>query len=286
MNISNERVSSLAVGTAWLGGFKVERKFYATIKDLDRKQRLLKFWINALKSIFEDSKVVIDLAQMYGSGFTDIAVGEVIKDFERNDLFLVWKSDIQDFADLRLCVENALYSLGVDSVDLLMPHKKVDPSLLSNAIAAMKDLQGKGLIKYYGFGHATRQMLEQAEEIEPQPAVCSTTKAIQNSASIHVGLKYIPNGLIEYCKARNITIMAYSPVGRVIKDGVALERIERVRDINDYGHCTNAQIATAWSLNKGFLPICGSQNREHIKELLESTKIGLSQYAMEILDGN
>jgi len=76
----------------------------------------------------------------------------------------------------------------------------------------------------------------------------------------------------DFCKSHDIQIVAYQPIKRqaVLED-------ETVKAIAAAHNATPAQIALAWLVQKGVLPIPKATNKTHIDDNMLATKITLTE---------
>ncbi|CYW81684.1 aldo/keto reductase family oxidoreductase [Streptococcus suis] len=85
--------------------------------------------------------------------------------------------------------------------------------------------------------------------------------------------------LVAYCKAKGILLEAYSPFGTG-----SLFQSQEAADLAKEAGCSIAQLALAWSLDKGFLPLPKSTSPENIKANLEIDGLAISPTAVAKLD--
>lgn len=82
-----------------------------------------------------------------------------------------------------------------------------------------------------------------------------------------------------FCDEHNIQIVAYQPVKR--KEVLANETVQRIAQEHD---ATPAQVALAWLIAKGALPIPKATNKEHIDENVAAVNLKLSLEDIAELD--
>ena len=80
--------------------------------------------IEAIKYAIENGMTHIDTAEMYSDGESERIVGEAIKDFKREDLFITTKCSPSHFeaGDFIDSCEQSLKRLSLDYVDLYLLH--------------------------------------------------------------------------------------------------------------------------------------------------------------------
>ena len=83
---------------------------------------------------------------------------------------------------------------------------------------------------------------------------------------------------VDYCRKHDILLEAWGPFGQG-----ELFHNEEVKDVADKYGKSVAQIALAWSLQEGFLPLPKSVTPERIKSNLDCFDITLSPADLEVL---
>lgn len=222
----------------------------------------------------------IDTAQLYGN---EASVGRAIADsgLERKDVFLTTKvwNDKHGYADTLLSVEESMRKLQVTYLDLLLIHWP-NPVAVRETIGwkernaqvwkALEDLYRQGKVKAIGLSnfmeHHLEALLETAEILPQVNQIMLTPGAPQTD-------------LVAYCRQKEITVEAYSPLGT----GRLFESEEAQKLAQEHG-CSLAQLALSWSLSKGFIPLPRSTKPKNIKENLESDSICLTEAVIAQLD--
>ncbi|WP_372973061.1 aldo/keto reductase, partial [Marinobacter sp.] len=86
--------------------------------------------------------------------------------------------------------------------------------------------------------------------------------------------------VVEHAQQLNIPVTGYMPlaVGKVMED-------ETLQKIASDHHVTPAQIAIAWCVSRGVVPIPSSTRPKHQTENLDALKIRLSDDEIRAIDG-
>lgn len=196
----------------------------------------------------------IDTAQIYEN---ESEVGAAISrsGIARDNLFLTTKIWIENLrpGDLQASMQKSLEKLRTDHVDLLLIHWPVtDKVSFREQITAMTDVQRKGWTKLIGVSNFTvAQMREVAEDIG--------APIVTNQVEYHPYLSQAP--VLNYLKARNMFLTAYSPVARgAVKDDATLQAIGK-----KYGK-SPAQITLRWLIQQGVAAIPKAGSEQHLKD--------------------
>ncbi|MBF8970030.1 aldo/keto reductase [Streptococcus sp. NLN76] len=222
----------------------------------------------------------IDTAQIYGN---EASVGQALaqSDLDRQDIFVttkVWNDKI-GVEDTRASLEESMEKLGLDYIDLVLIHwpnpaasREQLPWQERNAQVwkALESLYREGKIKAIGVSnfmiHHLEALLETAE-VAPQV----------NQVMLAPGTPQ--KDLVAYCQDKGIQLEAYSPFGT----GTLFENEEAATLAREAG-LSLAQLALAWSLDKGFVPLPKSTSPENIQANLAIEGLQIDPHAVEVLD--
>ena len=253
----------------------------------------------------------IDTADMYGNGHNEELVGRALAD-RRDKVVLATKFGNIRFPDGTMGVngrpeyvapacEASLRRLKVDTIDLYYLHR-VDPSVpIEDTVGAMARLVEQGKVGYLGLSEAGPKTLRRAQAVHP-------IAALQSEYSLWS--RDLEGDVVPACRELGIGFVAYGPLGRgflagKIRQLASLSPDDRRRHLPRYEEenftknlrllevldsiaaglsCTPAQVALAWLLARGILPIPGTKRRVYLEENVRSVEIALGREAIERLD--
>lgn len=228
--------------------------------------------VAALKCGIDLGMTLIDTAEMYGYGGAEEVVGEAIAG-RRNEAFLVSKvlpSNASRQGTVAAC-ERSLKRMKTDCIDLYLLHWP-GTYPLQETFAAFRALQEAGKIRAFGVSNFdTRDMKEAAKYDDGGNCL--------NQVLYNLGSRGIEWDLLPWQRERNIATMAYSPLHqtRLLRNS-ALQRIANELSI------TPAQLALAWLLHQGTIPIPKSSNTVRVEENRKAWDIRLSAETLAALD--
>lgn len=166
-----------------------------------------------------------------------------------------------------------LEKLGTDYLDMLYIHAPWADVNWQEAIPQIDELIDRGVVRDFGVSNFTLADMQEAKKITKYPFVA-------NQMNYNVLYKNEVNKAFSgYCRDNNIQIIAYQPVKR---QEVLSNKI--IQDIADEHNASPAQIALAWLLVKGALPIPKAVNMQHIDENISAVNIRLSEQNLADLD--
>ena len=208
----------------------------------------------------------IDTAQAYGN---EASVGRALRDsgIPREEVFITTKF-YPARRDPAAEIEGSLRRLGVHQVDLYIIHWPRKGATW--AWPGMEAARERGHARSIGVSNFSVQELEQVI------AVASTPPAINQ-------VQFSPfeyrRSLLEACKARDVAVEAYSPLGtgRHLSD----RTVDRVAE--GVGR-TPAQVLLRWCLQRGTIVLPKSTHRERIDQNAQVFDFSLSDGDMATLD--
>lgn len=219
---------------------------------------------------------LIDVSELYGQGLTEEIVGQAIKGYPRDDIFLiskVWKTNLC-YTDVLKSAEESLKRLGTDYLDLYLIHWPNEEVSLSETLKAMKLLLDQKLIRAIGISNFTAPLLKQTLAILDGVPLA----ALETEYSLSV--RSAEQEIIPFCKDNNIHIIAYRPLSRgnlSIKSNYALATLAKKYQK------TPTQVALNWIISQGFSAIPGSLNKDHLIENVGALGWNLSRDDVEFL---
>ncbi len=261
---NGEKIPRLGLGTWAIGG--------ESSPDTSRDP----FFTNAIRTALELGYTLIDTAEMYGNGHTEEIIGQAIKGFRREELFITskaWDTHLRNPDIVRAC-ESSLKRLGTDYLDLYLIHWPNASVPLQETFKGLNQLVEQGKTRYLGVSNFNLRLLKQAQELSSVPI--ATDQVPYNLSN----RKFVENGVLDYCQNNQIILTAYQPIER----GSLLAN-RTIRSIAEKYSATPAQIALAWLVQQPkVIAIPMSTNRDHLKENLDALNIDLSQEDLDKLN--
>lgn len=213
----------------------------------------------------------IDTADAYGPGDSEKLISDALYPY-RETLVIATKGGTvktgpgQFHADgspnyLRKACNLSLARLRLERIDLYQLHR-VDPKTpLEESVGALADLKAEGKIRLIGLSNVSLHQLQAAEKIAP-------IAAVQNRYNVR---DRGDDALVDYCFARGIAFLPYSPLG-----ASPMERQAKLAGSEDAAlakvaarhRITTGQAALAWLLYRAsnIIPIPGTTSIAHLEE--------------------
>lgn len=252
---TGEKIPAIGIGTWMIGG--------GSSPDYSRDEEA----IEAIRYAIELGMTHIDTAEVYGGGHAEELVGEAVKGFKRDELFIatkVWHTNLRYNDVLKAC-ERSLKRLQMSYVDLYMIHWPSDVIPLSETMKAMERLYKEGKARYIGVSNFSVSHLEEAR------SYLSTTDIVANQVEYNLYNRRVEMELMPYCFKNNITIVAYSPIAR---GALAADlkktkerRIKLLMELAEKYSKTPIQVALNWIIwHDQVIAIPKAMQKHHLEE--------------------
>ena len=212
--------------------------------------------VAAIRLGIELGLTLLDTAEMYGNGGSEILVGEAIRG-QRDKVFIVTKVYPHHASrrEMHRACNNSLQRLRIDVIDLYLLHwpGKVP---LDETVAAFGALQREGKIRHWGVSNFDLTLMKTLWELP------GGSGAQVNQVLYNLEQRGIEWDLLPWLRQHRIPVMAYSPFdeGRLLRERglVAFARQHAM---------TPSQVALAWLLAQdGVIAIPKSGHRERVRE--------------------
>lgn len=255
-----------------------------------------------LKPVFERAiekgLTLWDTAAVYGMGASEEILGHFIKEQSRENLTISTKftPQIADNSEhpAQVMLDESMQRLHIDYVDIYWVHNNADvakwtPELIS--------LAKSGKIKHIGVSNHNLEEIKLANSILAKEDL--KISAVQNHYSLMHRVSE-ESGVLDYCKDNDIVFFAYMVLeqgalsgkydsqnlfpensARAASYNIHLPKIEELtnvlKDIAANYNASVAQIATAWAIAKGTLPIIGVTKVGQVDDAAHAAQIKLSK---------
>ena len=217
---------------------------------------------------------LIDTAELYGDGRSERLVGEVVAG-RREEVFIVSKVRPENASEMKmmLACEKSLERLGVDRIDLYLLHWEGRVPL-EETVDAFQELVDEGMIARWGVSNLDLRAMERLIDIDGGND-CAANQLLYN-----LGSRGVEFDLLPWMQARDMPMMAYSPLGR----GGLLEH-PLITDIADRHDASPAQVALAAVLRQdGVIAIPKASTVEHVEANAEALEIRFDAEDLDRLD--
>ncbi|RKT02537.1 aryl-alcohol dehydrogenase-like predicted oxidoreductase [Streptomyces sp. 3211.6] len=249
---------------------------------------------------------LLDTAEAYGPFVNEQLVGKAVAG-RRDQVVIATKTGIEiddngtvhghngRRAYIHRAAERSLRHLGTDYIDLYYLHR-IDPDVpVEESIGAMAELVTAGKVRYLGISEAAAATIRRAHAVHPLTAVQTEYSLFER------GLE--DNGVQAALDELGIGLVAYSPLGRGFLSGAItspddfaeddfrrtdprfqgenfsrnLAVVDAVRRLAEAKSVTPSQLALAWVLHRGAVPIPGTKRRRYLEENVAATTVTITE---------
>jgi diketogulonate reductase-like aldo/keto reductase len=239
-------IPTIGMGTWGIGGYGV--------KDPCRDKEA----VEALQHGIELGMWLIDTAEMYGAGHVEELVGQAIRAFPREKVFIISKvlNTHLEYEEVIKACHRSLERLQTDFIDLYLVHFPSYRVPLEETMGAMENLVEQGLARFIGVSNFPLSLMKQAQ------GYLNKTEIQANEVKYNLKCRYDERDLLPYCQKGRITVIAYTP----LEEG-SLANNKLLQEVGiKYGK-TAAQIALNWLVCKeSVVAIPKAMNFRHLEE--------------------
>ncbi|MBV2547018.1 aldo/keto reductase [Staphylococcus aureus] len=296
---SDVEVFPIALGTNAVGGHNL-------YPNLDEEQGK-----DVVRQAINHGINLLDTAYIYGPERSEELVGEVVKEYPREQIKIATKGS-HEFDEnqevhqnnqpeyLKQQVENSLKRLQTDYIDLYYIHFPDDNTPKDQAVAALQELKEQGKIKAIGVSNFTLDQLKEANK-----------DGYVDVVQLEYNLLHRENeAVLQYCVDHQITFIPYFPLAsgilagkydentkfsghrttrRDFKPGVFEENVRRVKALESIAaaHQTSiANIVLAFYLTRPAIDVIipGAKRAEQVIENIKTADIVLSDDEIQYID--
>ena len=267
-----------------------------------------------VREALKNGVTFIDTADIYGPGRSEELVGEVLKEFNREDYVIATKGAQQWSSDgsiktnnrpeyLREALENSLQRLQLDYVDLYYLHFPDGETPFAESIGELARLKEEGKIRSIGISNVSLEQLKEANANGDISVLQSPYNMFDRSAEAE---------LLPYCIENNISFIPYGPLafgllgGGFTKDSKldeqdwrnsiplfqgdqfqqTLTKVDKLKEFALKKDTTLPNLALAWLLAQEGVDavIPGGKRKERIRENTQASDIVLSNEELAIIN--
>lgn len=296
---SDVEVFPIALGTNAVGGHNL-------YPNLDEEQGK-----DVVRQAINHGINLLDTAYIYGPERSEELVGEVVKEYPREQIKIATKGS-HEFDEnqevhqnnqpeyLKQQVENSLKRLQTDYIDLYYIHFPDDNTPKDQAVAALQELKEQGKIKAIGVSNFTLDQLKEANK-----------DGYVDVVQLEYNLLHRENeAVLQYCVDHQITFIPYFPLAsgilagkydentkfsdhrttrRDFKPSVFEENVRRVKALESIAaaHQTSiANIVLAFYLTRPAIDVIipGAKRAEQVIENIKTADIVLSDDEIQYID--
>ncbi|MHA4895574.1 aldo/keto reductase [Pedobacter sp. PWIIR3] len=256
----------------------------------------------------------LDTADLYGPFTNERLIAKAIAG-SRDEYILAtkfgWEIDDNDSVTwaingkkeyVKKSVERSLKNLNTDYIDLYYMHRLDKSTPIEETVGAMAELVKEGKVGFIGLSEVSSETVRRANAVHPITAVQSEYSLFERTVE--------ERGVLDTLTELGIGFVAYSPLGRGFLSGQIrsiedlpehdfrraiprfqeqhfyknIELVKAIEALAEEKNVTSSQLALAWIMAKGILPIPGTKRRKYLEQNLGAVDIVLSGKDLEKLE--
>ena len=306
------RVSRLSLGAMTFGA---GNGIWGDIAGLDRAQAK-----NLVAAAVENGVNLIDTADAYSQGQSEVVVGQVLSDLKLDESRLLVATKVRlrtgpgqndvglGRSHIVRAAETSLARLGRDHIDLFQLHDRDALVPIEETLRALDDLVGQGKVRHIGVCNFSAADLERVHGITSRT---HWTGIASNQIHYSLATRDIEQEIAPVAKANGVALLVWSPLSGgylsgkyTARDGEAATgrrvnlnfppidpaRVDpivlQLRDVAREVDATPAQVALAWVLGRDEVTSIsiGARSSQQLAENLGAAQLVLSAAQRERLD--
>lgn len=219
----------------------------------------------------------IDTAESYG---TEEVVGQAIKG-TREKVFLATKVSPRHFRrpDIIRAAEESLKRLKTDYIDLYQLHWPNYTVPIGETMAAMEGLVEAGKIRFIGVSNFSQNEMEKAQ------AALSKNRIVSNQVRYSLIDRTVEYDLLQYCEARQITVLAFSPLASGLENIQNFDQRDILGSVARATGKSCAQVALNWCVyRKPVIAILKAAQVKHVEDSCGASGWRLAREQVEALN--
>ncbi|CUW11157.1 aldo/keto reductase [Leuconostoc gelidum subsp. gasicomitatum] len=230
----NNQAIKLGIGTNKVGGHNL----FDNLKDQDG--------FDVVKEALDSGITMIDTAYMYGLGRSEEIIGQVIKNYPRENFKIATKAAQDPDNNLTInndpiflekSVNDALSRLQTDYIDIFYIHFPDDKTPKYKAVAALNELKKAGKIRAIGLSNFSLEQIKEANKNNQVDYVEDHYNLIQ---------RHVEREIWPYLKENDIKFVPYFPLASGLLTGKYT-----IDDTNKFKHLNREEFEKIIQILKG-----------------------------------
>ncbi len=261
-------------------GIKIPKIGLGTWKygeDNSKKEKELSILMEAIDTY---GMLLLDTAEMYGEGKSEILIGSIWEKISREKIFLVdkvypWHMEKKI---LLHSVRNSLKRLNTNYIDLYLLHWNQN-NCLEEVVENMEDLVQQGYIRHWGVSNFSQKEMEELFKIK-NGSHCFANQILYNLKER--GPEY---DLIPWCQKNDVLTMVYSPLGNNRTNFAQMESQKEIQKALQEEKRSFGSFLLQFAIRlEKMIAIFGTSSSEHLKENMDKVFYPFKRKTLERID--
>jgi diketogulonate reductase-like aldo/keto reductase len=237
-------------------------------------------WKSSLRKGIELGLTHIDTAEVYGYGTSERIVGEIISEYNRDDLFITSKLFPMHsrLKTMKKAADKSLKRLGIKNFDLYLIHWPLPLISKPKQMKILDFLIKEGKTRYVGVSNFSVKQFEESQTY-------LNAELVTNQLHANISKQKHISESLPYYIDKGVTLTAYSPLGHNGYTTLKGDLMEKLKGIADSHNATIQQIAIAWLINhKNVIAIPKAFQIKHVEENAKAAEISLKETELKLIE--
>ena len=237
-------------------------------------------WKNSLRRGIELGMTHIDTAEVYGFGTSEKIVGDIISEYNRDDLFITSKLSPMhlSFRTMKKAANKSLKRLGINNFDLYLIHFPSPFTSRKKQMKILDHLVKEGKTRNIGVSNFSVEQFKEGLSF-------LNTDLVTNQLRANLTRQEHVSDSLPYYQRNGVTLTAYSPLGHKGYNNLEGELRDKLNSIAKAHDATIQQIAIAWLINhKNVIAIPKAFKIEHVEANAKAAEIILSEKELKLIE--
>lgn len=237
-------------------------------------------WKKSLRRGIELGLTHIDTAEFYGFGTSEKVVGDIISEYNRDDLFITSKlfPIHLNFRTMKKAASKSLKRLGINNFDLYLIHWPSPFTSRKKQMKILDHLVKEGKTRYIGVSNFSVEQFKEGLSF-------LNNELVTNQLPANITKQKHMSESLPYYQGNGVTLTAYSPLGHRGYSDLKGEMKDKLNSIAKAHDATIQQIAIAWLINhKNVISIPKAFKIEHVEANAKAAEIILSENELKLIE--
>jgi diketogulonate reductase-like aldo/keto reductase len=231
-------------------------------------------WKDSIRRGIELGITHIDTAEFYGRGTSEKIVGQVISEYDRDDIFITTKLFPMHlrYKSMKKAASKSLKRLGIKQIDLYLIHWPSPLTSIKSQMKILADLVKEEKVRYIGLSNFSVEQFKEAQ------SYLKNVELVNNQLNASITRQRHINQSLPFYQKEGIIMTAYSPLGHNGYQNLRGELRDKLENVAKSHNATIQQIAIAWLINhENIITIPKALKVEHMEANAKAAEITLSE---------
>ena len=238
-------------------------------------------WKASLRKGIELGMTHIDTAEMYGRGTSEKIVGEIIKEYPREDLFITTKLFPMHlrYKSMKKAAYKSIERLGINYIDLYLIHWPSPIVSIKKQMKVLEELVKEEKVRFIGVSNFSVEKFQKAQ------SYLNDVRLVNNQLNVSIIRQKQIHESLPFYQKEGVTMTAYSPLGHYGLNNIKGELKDKLENVAKKYNASSQQIAIAWLINhENVITIPKAYKIDHVEANAKAADIKLTQEEINLFN--